>query len=490
MFNPNARPTRVLVASSYSISGDTLGGPTVSAKPHTKAQPTERVWMLGTVLAVALLVRTLYLLSIRHAFFFDHLVTEPQRYDAWAMDIVRGVAPARPPFDEAPAYPYFLAFVYSVAGHNRFAVTALQALLDAGSCAAVVVFVLRAFPESPRRAWIAGLVAAFFGPTIYFTGQLEPATLAVFAVSLGLATTPLDAKASPRAWALSGAVWAAGVLVRSEIVLALPLVLLHAWLLGKRPALLRTSIAPAVLLAGSLAINAASSGHFVLLTTGSGVNLWIGNNEHADGTNPFVEGDLERTARAIETQTSDAVVADALFRARALAAMRASPGRASRLFARKLVWLWTDRELPNAMDIEWQEKQSFVFAVPFVPFRFGVVFALACAGVVVARRRLRSMLVLFAPAAVAVVVSVVFFTNARFRLVLAPSLAIFAAVALDTVWSMRKRVDRRALVAPAAAFVLAALLAFGDWGGVRTHRLSAIDDNTRALENAAKHAPR
>jgi 4-amino-4-deoxy-L-arabinose transferase-like glycosyltransferase len=444
--------------------------------------------MMSTVLAIALFVRTAYLLSIRHAFFFEHLVTEPQRYDAWAMDIVRGLAPARPPFDEGPAYPYFVALVYSIAGHNRFAVVALQALLDATSCAALATIASRAAPKSPRVGWIAGVLAALFGPMIYFTGQLEPATLAVFAVTLAILATPTTAKATPRAWLWAGAAWALALLVRSEIVLGLPVVLAHAWLLGRRVALWRASVAPAVLLAGSLAINAASSGHAMLLTTGSGVNLWIGNNESADGTNPFVEGPMEATAREIESKTSDAVVADAMFRERALSAMERSKGRAAGLLVRKFVWLWTDRELPNAIDIEWQEKQSFLFALPFsllrLPLGFGVVFTLACAGVVLARRRLRSLVVLFTPVAIAACVAIAFFTNARFRLVLAPSLVVFAALAVDGAWNLR--MSPKKLLAPAVAAAFAALISFGDWYGVREHRLTAIDENTRALENAAK----
>jgi hypothetical protein len=235
------------------------------------------------------------------------------------------------------------------------------------------------------------------------------------------------------------------------------------------------AIGPAALLATTLAINSASSGHAVLLTTGSGVNLWIGNSELADGTNPFVEGPLEETAREIESKTSDAVVADAMFRERAFKTMRA------RLFVRKFVWMWTDRELPNAIDIEWQEKRSFLFALPFFPLRFGVLFTLACAGIVAARSRLRTLAVVFAPLAIAMLVSVVFFTNARFRLVLAPSLALFAALAIDAAWEKPKQ-----MIAPAIAAAFAALLSFGNWDGVRDHRLTAIDDNTRALENAEK----
>ena len=280
-----------------------------------------------------MLLRAAYLLSIRHAPFFEHLVTEPARYDAWARDIVRGVAPLRPPFDEGPAYPYFVALVYAIAGHNTFAVATLQALMDAASCALVAATAERISGQA-RAAWIAGVLAALYGPMIYFTGQLEPATMTIFATSLALFLTPLR-KAKSRDWILCGVAWALAMLVRSEMILALPFVLAHAWRVEKRAAVVRVAAPAAALLAITLAINASSSRHAVLLTTGSGVNLWIGNNERADGVNPFVEGPMRQTTHEIERQTSDAVVADGLFRDRGFPSSRTSPAARSRSSARK-----------------------------------------------------------------------------------------------------------------------------------------------------------
>jgi len=39
----------------------------------------------------------------------------------------------------------------------------------------------------------------------------------------------------------------------------------------------------------------------------------------------------------------------------------------------KLAWTFTHRELPNAMDIQWQTSQSWVFQPPWFPIGFGVV---------------------------------------------------------------------------------------------------------------------
>ena len=85
------------------------------------AHDRSRTALLG-VFALALFVRILYVVSIRHAFFFDHLVTEPAFYDGWARAIIAGEAHVHLPFDEAPGFAWFVALVYAIAGHSVFAV--------------------------------------------------------------------------------------------------------------------------------------------------------------------------------------------------------------------------------------------------------------------------------------------------------------------------------------------------------------------------------
>lgn len=460
-----------------------MSGPVL---PRTAARAARQA---AAVFAGALLVRLLYILSIRHAFFFDHLQTEPQRYDAWAAAILRGAAPAVPPFDEAPAYPYLVALLYALFGRGIAVVAFAQAGIDAASCAALSLIGRRW--NGAGTGWVTGVLAALYGPLIYFTGQLEPATLAVFAVSLALWATPEATDGRPARWSIAGAVWAAALLVRSEIVLALPLLLLHAWLSGGRRLLARAAAAPALLLCASMTLNAVSSHHLVLLTTGSGVNLWLGNNPQADGVNPFLHGPLQKVAHEVGAQARDAVEADAHFRDHALAFFRQQPGTALHLVLRKFLWLWTARELPNATDIDWQTGQSWLFHPPWFPPGHGVLLPLCVAGALLLGRGWRQRLLLAAPLAIGIGTSVLFFTNARFRLVMAPAQILLAGLALTYVarqlpaWRER----RSELARAAAGAALGLVAAWANFYNVRGYQIPQIAVNIAVLERGAGDLP-
>jgi 4-amino-4-deoxy-L-arabinose transferase-like glycosyltransferase len=422
------------------------------------------------VFAAALVARVLYVVSIKDATFLAHLQTEPEHYDAWARAIVGGAAPVHLPFDEAPAYPYFVALVYSLTGGSLLAVLFVQALLGAAACAAIAKVAERI--GGVRAAWVAGGIAAAYGPFIYFTGQLEPAALAVAAVAGALVATPLR-EGSPRRWILAGAAWAGAIVVRSELALAVPFVIAHAWTTANRRAALRVAAAPAALVALAFAANTIASGHAVVLTTGAGVNLWLGNNPDADGVNPFVHGPLERVVAEVEASSPDPVVRDAAFRAHA----ELSPA----LLAKKFIWTFSRRELPNAADIPWQTAQSWVFQPPIWPLGFAVILPLAFAGA--AARRPREVLVLLGPIAAAVAACVVFFTNARFRLPMMPPLLVLAGLAFADLAALRRP---RVI----AAAVLAAALAWPGYFGLAQFRVAQIDFNTAALEHGAGHLDR
>lgn len=431
--------------------------------------------------AAALVVRILYVISIRDASFLDHLQTEPQHYDAWARAITLGQAPVHLPFDEAPAYPYFVALVYSICGTSVLAVACVQAVLGAAACAAIATVAGQL--GGKRAAWIAGGLAAGYGPFIYFTGQLEPAVLAVAAASGALAAMPAW-EGSTRRWSLAGAAWAAAIVVRSELVFAVPFVVAHAWLGAGRRAAVRVLAAPACLLAVALAGNAIASGHAVVLTTGAGVNLWLGNNPDADGVNPFVHGPLARVVAEVEAQSTDPVERDQAFRARA----ELDAG----LLAKKLVWTFSRRELPNAADIPWQTAQSWVFQPPVFPLGFGLLLPLACIGALVPRARKRELLALAGPVAAAVASCVVFFTNARFRLPMMPSLLVLAGLAIEPALRAlhRPRADLRVTVRVVAALAIGIAVAWPSYFDVAQFRVAQIDFNTGALEHEAGHLDR
>ncbi|HVO22621.1 MAG TPA: tetratricopeptide repeat protein [Candidatus Margulisiibacteriota bacterium] len=446
-----------------------------SATSAAKGQASHP-WMV--VFAAAFGLRLLYVLSIHNAYFFQQLQTEALHYHQWASLILGGRAPL-PPFEQSPGYPYAVAAVYALCGHSVTAVAVVQALLDAATCMLLAVLGGRWF--GARAGLIAGGLAAVYGPLIYFAGQMLPSTLFVFTAVAALAAGAFGAVTA------AGCLWAAALLVRSEIVLAIPFVLFDVWSRGGRGALVRIA-APVVLsVALMVGFNAAGSGRFVLFTTSGGVNLWLGNNPHADGVNPFIYGPLESVTEEVRAQATTGVEADRIFRRHAVTFIRDSPGDALRLLWKKLLWTLSDRELPNTDDIEWVTAHSWLFWRPVFPLSFGMLLPLACAGAVVVGRQWRQCASLAGLFITGLVTGVVFFTNARFRLILVPPVSLLAAVALDRLPGMLAAWPRRRgrLIGAGAALTTGAVLAWGDFYGVRAYRIPQISVNTGAMEREA-----
>jgi hypothetical protein len=449
------------------------------SEPRRSFSPV--AWIaLGTT---ALGLRLLYMLSVRASPFFHNLQTNPQRYHDWASLILDGHAPP-PPFEQVPGYAYFVAAIYRMFGPHIEAVAVSQAILDSGTCVLLALAARRYFGE--RAGWIAGVLAAFYGPFIYFSAELLPASLFVFLTSAAIVASLSDG------WSAAGILWSLAVLVRGEALFALPLVGLDAARRGGRAALLRTALPVAVVVLACIAINSAASGRLAPMATSGGLNLWLGNNPHADGVSPFVSGPLERAAEHVrELSGNDALAADRLFRGQALRFWRDYPLPAFGLLCKKLRWTWTARELPNTSDIDWQTSYSWLFALPLLPLRFGVVLPLAMTALPLLPRRRRELLLLGAWLAPGLAACVVFFTNARFRLVMVPALLLLAAHSLDQLpgWRRTWRNHQARLVAATIGGLLGIWIAWSDAYGVRLYRIPQIDVNTGALEREADHFP-
>jgi hypothetical protein len=423
-------------------------------------------------------VRLLYLLSIHNAPFFRHLQTEPLHYDQWASLILAGHAPP-PPFEQAPGYPYFVAALYALFARSPTAVATVQALLDAVTSSLLVVIGARWFGR--RAGIIAGVLAVLYGPFLYFASEVLPSTLFIFTSVAALAAGAFGAAT------VAGCLWAAALFVRSEIVLAVPFVLFDAWYRGGRRAVWQTATPLLLGFAIIVGTNAAASGQFVLLTTSAGVNLWLGNNPDADGVNPFIYGPLERVVDEVRATASTGVDVDRIFLHRAGAFIRGDADHALRLAWKKLLWTLSDRELPNSDDIEWVTGQSWLFWRPVFPLSFGMVLPFACVGAACLGAQWRKCAPLAGLLVCGIVTDVVFFTNARFRLILVPPILLLAAVAFDRLPTMVAARDqqRRALLTAAAAFAIGAVVSWGNFYGVRTYRIRQLSVNAGVIEREA-----
>ncbi len=426
--------------------------------------------------AVALALRLAYLGEIRSLPSVEVPMVDAASYHEWGRRIASGDWMGDRVFYQAPAYPYFLGLVYTLFGDGSLVPRLAQALLGAASCVLIFASTRRLFGRAAGVA--AGAFLALYAPAIFFDGLIQKTSLGLF-LTTGLIwlLTGFDRRPDPLRAAAIGAVCALLALTRENALLLAvaipPWLFVHGRREGAAPAtcagvVLAFGLGLALLLVPVGLRNLAVGGHFALTTAQLGPNLYIGNNEEATGIyapllpgrqTPDFEGrDARRAAEWRLGRELDAGEVSAYWRDESLAWIRSDPGAAGRLLLAKLFHTINDYEIPDTEDPYVHAEFSRVLSALQPIFRFGVLFPLACAGMVLAwRGREGSGLpaLLAALAGLFALGVAAFYVWARYRFPLVPLLLPFAGLALARGAALVFSKDWRALVAPGAAGLVA-----------------------------------
>ncbi|MGH7335977.1 MAG: hypothetical protein ACREI7_00240, partial [Myxococcota bacterium] len=429
------------------------------------------------VALVAALVRIVYFTQHLASPLVDVPVLDGSYYDTAARAIAAGEsAPGLFTGFRSLLYPRLLAVLYRVGGEwDLYAALALQHLLGVGTAVMVAALAWRLWRRS-SAALAAGCLYALAGPPLFFEGELLVETLftaLVAAQLLALAACDDERNDPPdggnvRVWALAllaGALGAAGVRLRPNhllFVAALPLILIWSSSRRARARVVTGALAGA---AATLLLLAAWErpllGRLQLLPDAGGVNLYLGNKRSADGMIPkqdwsvtyaepyrdSVEVFGDEAIRKAHTLARDAAVAPSAvsryWLARTLDELAADPWGRVALLGKKVVYLLWNAEIPNNRSFAFAAKEE-VPLLGWLPVRFGLLLALAAAGLAVVRGigprssgstssgstssgsrslTLDATLLFVAVHAAGVVL---FFVNDRYRLPLWPALAALA----------------------------------------------------------------
>jgi len=440
-------------------------------------RPSARRFAPGAlvVFAVALAVRLVYLAFLHRTAFWDErgLLADGDFYLRRARGLASGDLVGEAAAFLSPAYTGFCAVLVRVGAVDAWgpgAIKVAQAVLGAWSCALLASAGRRMF--SPAVGVVAGLGLALYAPHVYACGLVLPSTLVVFgnlavlALAAGElprpdpngATEPSRRPGLVRALALGGAV-ALAALAKPNALLLAPL--LGGWILlrGGTPLARRASRAGAFALALILGLapvalaNRAASGELVVISTNGGVNLWKGNGPTANGTHvqlPHAIIDLGHYLDGTLPSAEAAVAQDRELRQATREQISEHPGRALRLFGKKLALAFDARELGIRDQID--------FVAERVPplgglLRFWMIAPLGIAGLVLGARGRRFPLVALLAAQVATLVLV--FVLERFRLVLAAGLILLAAERLVAWAAVARERGWRRLRADAGLVALA-----------------------------------
>lgn len=432
-------------------------------KKHISKNTPEYILWASLIFVVAMTLRLIFLFEFQAVPIFSHPFMDMAYHHDWATAIARGEEFIKGPFFRAPLYPIFLGAVYFLFGDNPWVIRIIQALMGSFSAALVYLIARRLFDN--RTAALAGIISAGWGTVIFYDAQLLIPTLVIF---LDLAALYYLVKALEKN---DSKYLAAGGIILGLSAVARPTILLFAGVLvfwmffiwRKQGWQFYSSKLVIFLFALVLPIlpvtiyNYVKSGEFTLIGTYGGLNFYIGNNLEADGVSarlPEARSDwwgmMEDAQRMAEydvghkltpAQQSD------YWTNKTLNEIIEYPGHFIALTFKKFLILCGGVELANNFDLYFFTHRTMLMKLLIWPdvlfFPWGIIFPLAVAGMLLASRKdyRVQLLLLFLIAYVPSVV--LFFVTSRYRLPMAPLLAVFAAVAVTTFIYKRRKLTTR-----------------------------------------------
>ncbi|NKB71088.1 MAG: tetratricopeptide repeat protein [Candidatus Latescibacteria bacterium] len=434
-------------------------------------------WACSLIFVVGLVLRLLHLWQMSASPLFAWPAVDAATYAEQAAQLADGnwLGRGQGPFWQPPLYPYFLGLVKFVFPESFFyAARCLQALLGSLSCLLLYAIGRRLFGSGIGLA--GSLIAAFYGPLIYFDIRLLPVGLATFLVLGGLLLL-LRALDRPSSGAFAAAGLALG-LASIAVATLLPLLPVLAiwlvywqhrqgWLSLRRAGIWIGSFALGALLAiAPVAVrNYYIGGDAVLISYNGGVNFYIGNNTRSQQTlalRPGWEWE-ELMALPLRQGIEGPAAKSHFFYRRAVADISTSPLAYIGLLGRKMGQFWHGDELARNQEIYYWRKYSDVLAASLwkwgLAFPFGLLSPLALVGLVAYSRRGASLPVVVVLAYCLAVVA--FFVTARYRLPIVPLLILFAVYGAHWL-SQKWRQARWQVVVPGLGFGI--LVIGANWG--------------------------
>ncbi len=452
------------------------------ATARTDASTAGAIWLdrrgalaALAIFAIAALLRFVYLAEIEGHPLVVHPLNDAKAYDDWAARIAAGEWWGSQTFYQAPAYPYLLAVIYKIGGHDLWLAHAVQMTMGALSC--VLLFGATRLLLGWGAGLAAGLMLAVYGPAIGFDGIIGKQALTLFLTTAGLlALVSFQRSPSPISAVIVGILLGLLSLTRENalvFVAAVPLwIAWRHWARGGRALavwLVCLCLGLTVTLGFVATRNYIVGNTFALTTSQLGTNFFIGNNDNASGLyEPLVPGhhtpvfespDATRLAEeALGRRLTSGEVSN-YWLGRGLDFVRHEPLGWLGLVAYKFLLTWNEFEIADTEDLYIYAEESLVLGWLLPIFHFGLLVPLAAAGFAMAWERRQDLWLLPWLAAVFSASVALFMVFARMRYPLVPILMPLAGCAVaGGIASLRAR-DVDALGVPLLALATAGLLA-------------------------------
>ena len=446
--------------------------------------------LLLSIILLAASIRGVYLYqSCANNPGFDTPSIDSLYHDRWAQEIASGDFWGEGTFFRAPLYPYFLAGIYALFGHNYLVPRLFQHLL--GLVALLLVYFVGRKVFDRRTALLSAFVGASYWVFIYFEGELLLDSLAMLLnliLIYYLLFCSLDS--SRWRWLGAGALLGLSAITRPNILIFVPAVWLWIYLLSREKNELRRALSAALFfLLGALLLifpvtlrNLLVGEDFVLIASQGGINFYIGNNPHSDGGTanlPEFGNTWEYSdARFLAEQETGKLLKPSgvsrFYYRRGLDFVFEEPTKFLKLLLRKLYLFTNSFEISNNQDLYFAKRYASI--TNYLPLGFQLIGPFALLGllllVINKIKRTRKLnitifFVLFYSLSV-----IAFFVTARFRLPVLLFMILFASRAFFWLWETLREKKVREFSYALAFLLILGIVVNTNWAGMSTSNYS------------------
>jgi Tfp pilus assembly protein PilF/4-amino-4-deoxy-L-arabinose transferase-like glycosyltransferase len=424
--------------------------------------------LLIGVFVLALFIRILYLNQIISTPIFQGLAVDDEKYESFALQILKGNLTHKDFIYLNPLYPFFLSLIYLIFGHGNLSVIFIQGIIDSISC--VVIYYIASLLFNRKVGIISALIYACYGIAIFYTGILLAPTVVIFFTLLFIASLLFaEEKRQVIIFFISGILFGLVVLARPNVTLFLFLLPLWFFTVLKDKLGIHKSIQGILLLlVGFFMVtslitirNYSIEKRFSPFSVQGGINFYIGNNPEATGHFMSPHGisisPIEQVKNSIyyaEKESGNSLTpsqASRYWLFKGVQFIKDNFSDAFSLYMKKFALFWRKEEIP--LNINYSLSKTFVplFRLPLISF--GIIAPFAILGIILFLKRKNNMLLILFILSYMVSI-IIFFVSARYRLPIVPFLIICSSYALYRFVEMIRLKELKGITTFGALFIL------------------------------------
>lgn len=390
---------------------------------------------IGLIVFAAFILRIVFLAGCSTKVFFRVPVLDSREYLGISGELAaNGFVPSQP-FFLSPLYPYFLAVLSFVDGGIAW-VWNVQAVLGAATVFLIYLSARRLYGFN--AAAYAGILAAFYGPLIFYSAAILPTSLLAFIHSIFIYFLVRAVQTGRLLdFLVAGFVMGAAAVARANVLLVLPAFAFFfgrvgGWRRGFKYFLAGLFLALIPLFGANLFM-----GSHTPFTANAGYNLFIGNNPGSNGLFVPMSELLNSSGGSLNVaggsfKPSSRIIGagndDMLWIGKVWGFVSGDPIGFVKLAGRKTLLFFDSYEIPQIYNYGVYTRDSFIRVLP----SFSFVGPLGLFGLIVGLWRKKGFFV--GVYAVFFSISVIaFFVTSRYRIPVIPAFIIFAGYALSIV---------------------------------------------------------